>query len=153
MFLDVMPDNVSNAEQNSEMLLGSHQHSSRVSLDSANSVEGTVTNFGNVWPPLEASVIALGDWPNSNREQAINSTIKERVENMSVGMTPGSVTPGLSIAVDPVGSGVPVFSASNTSFVGTAVTLPGNQLGKRKTKKKQVNLQNYTVATLPHHHC
>ena len=75
MFLDVRSDKVSNAEQNSEMLQGSQPNSSRATSDSANSVESTATNLGNVWPPLNASVIASRDWPNSNREQTTISNI------------------------------------------------------------------------------
>ena len=51
-------------------------------------------------------------------------------------MTLGSGTPGLSAGADLLGSGVPVFTASNISFVRTAVTLSENQQGKRKGKKK-----------------
>ena len=83
----------------------------------------------------------------SRTEQTTISNIKEWVENMSVGMTLGSVTPGLSTGADPLGSGVPVFSASNKSFVSTAVTTSGNQLGKRKTRM-QVNPKD-TVASPP----
>ena len=149
MFLDVMSDNVTNAEKSSEILQGSQPNSSRVSSDSANSGDGTATNIGNVWPPLDTSVIDSGDLLNSNREQATSSNIKQWVENMSVGMTSGSVTPGLNTGADPLGSGFPVSSASKNSFVGTAVTPSGNQLGKRKTRKN-VNLQNETVAISPH---
>ena len=122
MFLDVMSDNVSNAEQNSEMLQGSQPNSSRASSDSANSLEYTPTNL---WPPVYASVIAsgAGDWPISNREQTTSSNTKEWVENMSVGMTLGSNTPGLSTGTDPLGCGVPVFSASNKSFVAPQLLL------------------------------
>ena len=126
-----MSDNVSNAAQNSEMLQGSQPNSSRSSSDSANSVDGTATNLNIVWPPLDAFVISLGDWPNLNREQVTSSNIKEWVENMSVDMPLGSVTPGLSTGADPLGSGVPVFSANN-SFLGTAVTPSENQLGRQK---------------------
>ena len=77
MFLDVMSYNVSSAAQNSEMLQGSQPNSSQAFSHSANSVEGTVTNPNKAWPPLDASMIALGYWPNSNREQATSSNIKE----------------------------------------------------------------------------
>ena len=139
MFSDVMSDNVSNALQKTELLQGSQPNSSRASSDSAYSVDDTATNLGNVGPPLNASVIALGDWPNSNREQATSSSIKEWVENMSVAMTLVSFTPGLSIGADAVGSGVLVFQASKNSFVGTAVTPSGNQLRKRKTRTRLIN--------------
>ena len=76
MFLEAMSDHVSNVEQSSEIMQGSQPNSLRASSDSANSVDGTATNLGNVWPPLDALVIALGDWPNSNREQATSSNIK-----------------------------------------------------------------------------
>ena len=47
----------------------------------------------------------------------------------------GDVTPQLNIEVDPLGSGVPVFSAGRDVFDDTAVTPSGN------------HLQNYTFTT------
>ena len=46
-------------------------------------------------------------------------------------MTLGSVTPGLSTGADALGSGDLVFSASNNSIEGTAVTPSGNQISNR----------------------
>ena len=106
------------------------------------------TNRDNVWPPLKTSVIALEDWPNSNRERATSSNTNERVANMIAGMTLGETTPHVSEGADPLGSGIPVFSASRSMFADTTGTLSGNQLGKRKTNE-EVNLQNYTFTTPP----
>ena len=78
MFLyDVMSDNMSNAEQNSQMAYFSQLNSSRTSSDSTNFVNGTAMNCGSVWPPMNNSAIAWGDWPNSNGEQATSSNISK----------------------------------------------------------------------------
>ena len=146
MFLDIISDNVSNAEQNLQMAHSSQPKSSRASVDSADFANVTTKNRDSVWLPLDASVIALGDWPNSNREQATSSNIKEWVENMNVSMTLEEITPPVSIKVDPLGSGVPVFSASRNALADTTDTPSENRLRKRKTKK-EVNLQNYTLTT------
>ena len=148
MFLyDVMSDNMSNAEQNSQMAYFSQLNSSRTSSDSANFVNGTAMNCGSVWPPMNNSAIAWGDWPNSNGEQATSSNISKSVEDKNAGMALGKITPQVSLGVDPLGSGVPVFAASRNAVADTASTLSGNQLGKRETAK-EVN-QNYTFTTPP----
>ena len=67
---DEMSDNVSNAEQNLRMAQANQSKSSQASPDSAKIANQTPINNNNVWPPLNASVIATGDWPNSNREVA-----------------------------------------------------------------------------------
>ena len=148
MFLyDVMSDNMSNAEQNSQMAYFSQLNSSRTSSDSANFVNGTAMNCGSVWPPMNNSAIAWGDWPNSNGEQATSSNISKSVEDKNAGMALGEITPQVSLGVDPLGSGVPVFAASRNAVADTASTPPGNQLGKRETAK-EVN-QNYIFTTPP----
>ena len=148
MFLyDVMSDNMSNAEQNSQMAYFSQLNSSRTSSDSANFVNGTAMNCGSVWPPMNNSAIAWGDWPNSNGEQATSSNISKSVEDKNAGMALGEITPQVSLGVDPLGSGVPVFAASRNAVADTASTPSGNQLGKRETAK-EVN-QNYTFTTPP----
>ena len=148
MFLyDVMSDNMSNAEQNSQMAYFSQLNSSRTSSDSANFVNGTAMNCGSVWPPMNNSAIAWGDWPNSNGEQATSSNISKSVEDKNPGMALGEITPQVSLGVDPLGSGVPVFAASRNAVADTASTPSGNQLGKRETAK-EVN-QNYTFTTPP----
>ena len=87
MFLDDdISDNLSNTEQNLRIAQSSQPNSSQASPDSAELAKETPTNSDNVWPPLNASVIATGDWPNSNRELAVSSDINKRVENMNVGM-------------------------------------------------------------------
>ena len=148
MFLyDVMSDNMSNAEQNSQMAYFSQLNSSRTSSDSANFVNGTAMNCGSVWPPMNNSAIAWGDWPNSNGEQATSSNISKSVEDKNAGMALGEITPQVSLGVDPLGFGVPVFAASRNAVADTASTPSGNQLGKRETAK-EVN-QNYTFTTPP----
>ena len=102
MFLDIMSDNVSNAESNLQMAHSSKPKSSRASVDSADLANCTPINRDSVWPPLDSSVIALGDWPNSNGEQTTTSNINEWVENMNEGMTLGDVSPQLSIRADPL---------------------------------------------------
>ena len=136
-----MSDNESDAEQNSEMLQGSQPNTTQASSDSANIAEGTATSLGKVWSPRDTSVIALGNWPNSNRKQGTRSNNKKWVENI------GSVTPELSTGADPLGSVVPVISDSNNAFVDTAVTPSGNPLGKRRTRKP-VNPQKDTAPPL-----
>ena len=148
MFLcDVMSNNMSNAEQNSQMAYISQLNSSRASSDSAYFVNGTAMNCGSVWPPVNNSAIAWADWPNSNVEQATSSDISKWVENMNAGTAFGEITPQVSLGVDPLGSGVPVFAASRNAVADTASTPSGNQLGKRETAK-EVN-QNYTFTTPP----
>ena len=116
MFLyDVMSDNVSIADQNSQMAYFSQLNHSRASSDSANFVNGTAMNCGNVWPPMNNSAIDWGDWPNSNGEQAKSSDISKWVENMNAGTAFGEITPQMSLDVDPLGSGVPVFTASRNA--------------------------------------
>ena len=116
MFLyDVMSDNVSIADQNSQMAYFSQLNSSRASSDSANFINGTTMNCGNVWPPMNNSAIGWGDWPNSNGEQATSSDISKWVENMNAGTAFGAITPQMSLDVDPLGSGVPVFAASRNA--------------------------------------
>ena len=144
---DVMSDNMSNAEQNSQMAYFSQLNSSRTSSDSANFVNGTAMNCGSVWPPMNNSAIAWADWPNSNGEQATSSNISKSVEDKNAGMALGEITPQVSLGVDPLGSGVPVFAASRNAVADTASTPSGNQLGKRETAK-EVN-QNYTFTTPP----
>ena len=116
MFLyDVMSDNVSIADQNSQMAYFSQLNHSRASSDSANFVNGTAMNCGNVWPPMNNSAIDWGDWPNSNGEQAKSSDISKWVENMNAGTAFGEITPQMSLDVDPLDSGVPVFAASRNA--------------------------------------
>ena len=116
MFLyDVMSNNMSNAEQNSQMAYISQLNSSRASSDSAYFVNGTAMNCGSIWPPVNNSAIAWGDWPNSNGEQAKSSDISKWVENMNAGTAFGEITPQMSLDVDPLGSGVPVFAASRNA--------------------------------------
>ena len=116
MFLyDVMSDNVSISDQNSQMAYFSQLNHSRASSDSANFVNGTAMNCGNVWPPMNNSAIDWGDWPNSNGEQAKSSDISKWVENMNAGTAFGEITPQMSLDVDPLGSGVPVFAASRNA--------------------------------------
>ena len=116
MFLyDVMSDNVSIADQNSQMAYFSQLNHSRASSDSANFVNGTAMNCDNVWPPMNNSAIDWGDWPNSNGEQAKSSDISKWVENMNAGTAFGEITPQMSLDVDPLGSGVPVFAASRNA--------------------------------------
>ena len=67
---------------------------------------------------------------------------------MNAGMTFGKITPQVSLDVDPLGSGVPVFAASRNAVAHTASTPSGNQKGKLETVK-EVNLQNYTFTTPP----
>ena len=149
MFLyDVMSNNMSNAEQNSQMAYISQLNSSRASSDSAYFVNGTAMNCGSIWPPVNNSAIAWADWPNSNVEQATSSDISKWVENKNAGTAFGEITPQVSLDVDPLGSGVPVFAASRNAVADTASTPPGNQLGKRETIK-EVNFQNYTLTTSP----
>ena len=149
MFLyDVMSNNMSNAEQNSQMAYISQLNSSRASPDSAYFVNGTAMNCGSIWPPVNNSAIAWADWPNSNVEQATSSDISKWVENKNAGTAFGEITPQVSLDVDPLGSGVPVFAASRNAVADTASTPPGNQLGKRETIK-EVNFQNYTLTTSP----
>ena len=143
-----MSDNVSIADQNSQMAYFSQLNSSRASSDSANFVSGTAMNCGSVWPPMNNSATDWGDWPNSNGEQDTSSDISKWVENMNAGMAFGKITPQVSLDVDPLGSGVPVFAASRNAVADTASTPSGNQLGKRETVK-EVNIQNYTLTTPP----
>ena len=108
-------------------------------------------NPSSPWPPLDATVSALRDLLKSNREQATSSNIIEWEweEHMNTGATLEGVTPMLSAGADPLGSGVPVFSASKNPFVGTSGTLSGLETEKRKTKKgcesPEVHLQ-YTTS-------
>ena len=147
MFLyDVMSDNVSIADQNSQMAYFSQLNSSRASSDSANFVNGTAMNCGNVWPPMNNSAIAWGDWPNSNGEQATSSNISKWVEDKNAGMALGEITPQVSLGVDPLGSAIPMFAASRNAVADTAST-SGNLLGKRETAR-EVN-ENYTFNTPP----
>ena len=67
---------------------------------------------------------------------------------MNAGMAFEKITPQVSLDVDPLGSGVPVFAANRNAVADTASTPSGNQLGKRETVK-EVNLQNYTFTTSP----
>ena len=149
LFLDdVMSDNVSNIEQNSQIARTSQANSSKMSFDSTEIANATPMNHTNVWPPLNTSVIVTGDWPNSNREVATSSDIKKWVENMNVGMTLGEITPHLGTNADPLGSGVPVFDSSRNTLGDTAIAPSESQAGKRKTRKG-VTLQNYASTTPP----
>ena len=149
MFLDdVMSDNLSNVEQNSRIAQSSQSNSSQASPDSAEIEIGTPMNRTNVWPPLNTSVIATGDWPNSNREIATSSDISEWVGNAKVGMTLGDITPHVGTSADPPGSAAPVFEASRDTLGDTAMIPSGSQLGKRKTRKDWTH-QSYAFATPP----
>ena len=148
LLCDVMSDNVSIADQNSQMAYFSQLNYSRASSDSANFVSGTAMNCGSVWPPVNNSAIDWGDCPISNGEQDTSSDISKWVENMNAGMAFGKITPKVSLDVDPLGSGVPVFAASRNAVADTASTPSGNQLGKLETVK-EVNLHNYTFTTPP----
>ena len=149
LFLDdVMSDNVSNIEQNSQIAHTGQANSSKMSFDSTELANETPMNYTNVWPPLNTSVIVTGDWPNSNREVATSSDISMWVENMNVGMTLGEITPHLGTSADPLGSGVPVFDSSRNTLGDTAITPSESQPGKRKTRKG-VTLQNYVSTTPP----
>ena len=146
---DEMADNVSNAEQNLRMAQANQSKSSQASPDSAKIANQTpINNNNNVWPPLNASVIATGDWTNSNREVATSSNINKWVENMNVGMTLGEITPHSVTNADLLGSGIPIFEASRNTLGNTANFPPESKLGKRKTRN-EVALQNYTFATPP----
>ena len=105
-------------------------------------------NCASVWPPMNNSAVDWGDWPNSNGEQDTSSDISKWVENMNAGMAFEKITPQVSLDVDPLGFGVPVFAASRNAVADTASTPSGNQLEKRETVK-EVNLQNYTFTTPP----
>ena len=147
MFLDdEMSDNASNAEQNLCIAQANQSNSSQASPDSAEIANQTPISNDNVWPPLNASVIATGDWPNSNREVATSSNTNKWVENMNVGMTLGEITPNSVTNADLLGSGIPIFEASRITLGNTATISPESKLGKRKTRK---DLQNYTLATPP----
>ena len=149
LFLDdVMSDNVPNTMQNSQIAQASQSSSSQASPDSAEIEIGTPMNRTNVWPPLNASVIATGDWPNSNREAATSSDISEWVGNAKVGMTLGDITPHVGTSADPPNSGTPVFEVSRDTLGNTAMIPSGSQLGKRKTRKDWTQ-QNYAFATPP----
>ena len=149
LFLDdVMSDNVSNIEQNSQIARTSQANSSKMSFDSTELANATPMNHTNVWPPLNTSVIVTGDWPNSNREVATSSDISKWVENMNVGMTLGEITPHLGTNADPLGSGVPVFDSSRNTLGDTAIAPSESQPGKRKTRKG-ITLQNYASTTPP----
>ena len=131
MFLDVMSNNVSNAEQNSEMLQGSQPNSSRASSDSANSSDKAL-------PPRIRHRDCFGRL--AYLEQRINyelesSNIKEWLENTRVEYRSG-----------PMGSGVPMFGASNNSFVGTAVTLSGNRENKETGEPPERYRRHTTTA-------
>ena len=122
LFLDdVMSDNVSNIEQNSQIARTSQANSSKMSSDSTELANETPMNHTNVWPPLNTSVIVTGDWPNSNKEVATSSDISKWVENMNVGMTLGDITPHLGTNADPLGSGVPVFDSNRNTLGDTAI--------------------------------
>ena len=149
LFLDdVMSDNVPNTMQNSQIAQASQSSSSQASPDSAEIEIGTPMNRTNVWPPLNASVIATGDWPNSNREAATSSDISEWVGNAKVGMTLGDITPHVGTSADPPNSGTPVFELSRDTLGNTAMIPSGSQLGKRKTRKDWTQ-QSYAFATPP----
>ena len=149
LFLDdVMSDNVSNIEQNSQIARTSQANSSKMSFDSTELANETPMNHTNVWPPLNTSVIVTGDWPNSNREVATSSDISKWVENMNVGMTLGEITPHLGTNAGPLGSGVPVFDSNRNTLGDTAIAPSESQPGKRKTRKG-VTLQNYASTTPP----
>ena len=149
LFLDdVMSDNVSNIEQNSQIAHTGQANSSKMSFDSTELANETPMNHTNVWPSLNTSVIVTGDWPNSNREVATSSNISKWVENMNVGMTLGVITPHLGTSADPLGSGVPVFDSSRNTLGDTAIAPSESQPGKRKTRKG-VTLQNYASTAPP----
>ena len=138
MFLyDLMSDNISNAEQNSQMAFSSLPNSSRASSDIANLADGTAKNLSGVGPPLKTSENALGDWPISKREQATSSNIKVLADNMKMGITLVGVTPQLSIEADPLGPRIPMFSACGNAFPHPAVT------------PSESHLQNYTFTKPP----
>ena len=145
---DGMSDNVSKAEQNFRIAQSSQSNSSQASPDSAELANETPINSNNVWQPLNTSVIATGDWPNSNRELAVSSDTSKWLENMNVGMTLGGITPHLAMSVDPLGSGVPVFEASKNTLDDTAIAPSGSKLGKRKTRKG-LTPQDYAFTTSP----
>ena len=145
---DERSDNVSNAEQNLRIAQANQSNSSQASPDSAEIANQTPINNDSVWPPLNASVIATGDWPNSNREVATSSNTNKWVENVNVGMTLGEITPHSVTKADLLGSGIPNFEASRNTLGDTAIVPPESKLGKRKTRK-EVTLQNYTFATPP----
>ena len=149
LFLDdVMSDNVSNIEQNSQIAHTGQANSSKMSFDSTELANETPINHTNVWLPLTTSVIVTEDWPNSNREVATSSNISKWVDNMNVGMTSGEITPHLGTSADPLGSGVPVFDSSRNTLGDTAIAPSESQPGKRKTRKG-VTLQNYASTTPP----
>ena len=101
-----------------------------------------------MWPPLNNSVIATGDWPNSNREVTANPDISKWVENMNVGMTLGEITPHSATSADPLGSGILIFETSRNTLGDTTIVPSESKLGKRKTRK-ELTLENYAFATPP----
>ena len=145
---DDMSDNVSKAEQNLRIAHSSQSNSSQASPVSAELDNETPINSNNVWPLLNTSVIATGDWPNSNREIAVSSDTSKWVKNMNVGMTLGGITPHLAMTVDPLGSGIPVFEACKNTLDDTAIAPSGSKLGKRKTRKGMTP-QDYAFTTSP----
>ena len=144
---DGMSDNVPKAEQNLRIAQSSQSNSSQASPDTAELANETPINSNNVRPPLNTSVIATGDWPNSNRELAVSSDTSKWMENMNVGMTLGKITPHLAMRVDPLGSEVPVFEASKNALDDNAIAPSGSKLGKRKTRKGMTP-QDYAFTTL-----
>ena len=144
---DGMSDNVSKAEQNLRIAQSSHTNSSQASPDSAELANETTINSNNVWPPLNTSVIATGDWPNSNRELAVSSDTSKWVENMNVGKTLGGITPHLAMRVDPLG---PESHYSKLAKPWMIVQLPpsGSKLGKRKSRKGMTP-KDYAFTTSP----
>ena len=145
---DEMSDNISNAEQNLRIAQANQANSSPASPDSAEIANHTPRNTDKAWPPLNTSVIASGDWPNSNREIASSSDISKWVENMNVGMKWGEATPHSITNTNPLGSGLPVFETSRDILGDTAVVPTGNKLGKRRTRK-EVTHQNCAFTTPP----
>ena len=87
VFLEIMSDNVSNADQNAELALASQTKSSRASPDSTNPVEATCQS--NVWPPVEVTGYSLDGCSNSNIRLANEqTTTSEWIQQTGTRATP-----------------------------------------------------------------
>ena len=130
ILLDIMPDNLSNADENAEMASASQPESSRDSLDSTNSMDGAeATRQSNVWPPLEITNYSLDGWPNSNNRLANEqTTTNEWIPQTSTSATPEKAPPKTATPRDSSGSHASTSSENKNLF------LRGFTPRKRQTK-------------------
>ena len=120
MFSELMPDYVSNSEQNAEITAAAEQPSSPpASPNSTNLLDSAEnTTQGNTWPLLEVTDYSLKEWPNSNNKLISGmSTGEKNTSQDSDKTTPVAAPRTPSIHRNPLGSLAQTSSADRNHFL------------------------------------